>query len=496
MAKRIHIIGAGIAGLSLGILLQKKGFATSIYERQPRCGGLCVNWSRKGYTFNGCVHWVLGARKGSSFHEMWKQVLDIDTMPFHNHEEKVQIELPLKDRHGNNVFHFYNDIDKFEAYLMDIAPEDARIIRLWASKVRLIIRNLPYLPPLWSNNIVRNIVLGIKLMRLLPVGIFMKRWGKVSNRDFAKKFSSPFLRMAVERLYDREMRMTVVMFAQAYASAGVAQYPIGGSSAFSDRLRDEYLSNGGDLHLGCGVKSVVVHDGLAEGLLLENGQQTKADFVVSAADWHWTVFDALGGKYASKSMLDLMQPRKEDVFWSYCRLFIGVNRTMKEYSHFERYPIPEFSLPDGTLIENLEVETYNYDSALSSGKTTMIVNLPTHEGKWWIDLRLNDRQSYLDAKNEVERNVMECLSARLGDDWRSSVEVTDVVTPATFERYTSNLWGSSQGWTPPDDITKKTAMRYTLPGLKHFAMCGHWTVAGGGVPIALATAYKVAKMLR
>jgi hypothetical protein len=39
--KKVIIIGAGIAGLSLGCYLQKSGFLTEIYEANGRAGGLC-----------------------------------------------------------------------------------------------------------------------------------------------------------------------------------------------------------------------------------------------------------------------------------------------------------------------------------------------------------------------------------------------------------------------------------------------------------------------
>ena len=39
-----------------GILLQKAGFETEIYEKNSVPGGQCTGWKREGYTIDNCVH--------------------------------------------------------------------------------------------------------------------------------------------------------------------------------------------------------------------------------------------------------------------------------------------------------------------------------------------------------------------------------------------------------------------------------------------------------
>ena len=42
MAKKVNIIGAGLAGLSTGIYLQQNGVDTEIYELAGWAGGVCT----------------------------------------------------------------------------------------------------------------------------------------------------------------------------------------------------------------------------------------------------------------------------------------------------------------------------------------------------------------------------------------------------------------------------------------------------------------------
>ena len=74
MEKSIIIIGAGIAGLSAGCYGQMNGYRTQIFEMHDLPGGLCTSWKRKGYTFDGCIHWLVGSRPGTEFHRIWEEL--------------------------------------------------------------------------------------------------------------------------------------------------------------------------------------------------------------------------------------------------------------------------------------------------------------------------------------------------------------------------------------------------------------------------------------
>jgi phytoene dehydrogenase-like protein len=49
MAKKIVIIGGGVAGLSAGIYASVNGFDAEIIEMHSITGGQCTAWDRKGY---------------------------------------------------------------------------------------------------------------------------------------------------------------------------------------------------------------------------------------------------------------------------------------------------------------------------------------------------------------------------------------------------------------------------------------------------------------
>ena len=55
---KLVIIGAGVAGLSAGTYAQRNGYPTTLYESHYLPGGMCNAWRRKGYTFEGCLHYA------------------------------------------------------------------------------------------------------------------------------------------------------------------------------------------------------------------------------------------------------------------------------------------------------------------------------------------------------------------------------------------------------------------------------------------------------
>ncbi len=74
MDKSIIIVGAGIAGLSAGCYGQMNGYNTRIFEMHTKPGGVCTSWKRKGYTIDGCMHWLVGSSPANSFYHIWEEL--------------------------------------------------------------------------------------------------------------------------------------------------------------------------------------------------------------------------------------------------------------------------------------------------------------------------------------------------------------------------------------------------------------------------------------
>lgn len=494
---KVSIIGAGMSGLTAGCYLQMNGFETEIFEKHSIPGGLCTSWHKDGYTIDGCAHWILGTDSGSSFHKLWSEILDMKKLEFVNHEVRIEVEVKkTKDKYGSNVFKLYTNLNQLEKYLLDLSPEDEKPIKELIKSMRVMQKF--DLPPIMDDlPFFQSMIRGIKMTRYLEFLYWFLKLKNETNYTFAKKLKSTFLRESFELLYDSyEVNMLVITMPLSVFDKKSAGYPVGGSLEFAKKIEQAYRALGGKIHYKTPVKKILVENNNAVGLLVRHDVKHYADYILSAADWHFTVFDLLEGKYVNQKIIELNNLKKLEVFYSIVHLGFGINDDLKDQPHFSRYPLnEELTLPDGTKFDRLEVHIYNYDRTMApKGKCSVVVSFYTKNGDWWINLRKNDRAKYREVKKEFTEKIIELLDKRLGGI-KDKIEMTDMATPATVYRYTNNWKGSTQGWLPGKNLLAPSPVDFTLPGLSNFYYSSHWNQPGGGLPIAIKTGRDVAKII-
>jgi phytoene dehydrogenase-like protein len=494
---KINIIGAGVAGLSAGCYLQMNGFETEIFEKQSRPGGLCTSWKRGEYTFDGCIHWLLGSGPSNPFYKLWSELIDMPSIVFRNHNIRMDIELKdNRDRHGSNVFHLYTDLNELSSYLNDLAPEDAAVIKKMIRSMRKI-QGYEIPPMIRSVPGLLNVFQKIRFAKHLPLLFFLMKWKKETNFSFARKLKNPFLKEAFQLLFDGdEMPLLIITLPLAYNDVHGAGYPVGGSLNFVRSIEERYLLLGGKIRYNSGVSEIVTENGHATGIVLSDGTKVPSAVTVSAADWHFTLFTALKGKYTSKKILALNEHRDLEIYYSVFLLSLGMSRSFSEFPHMLRFPLKEEIIsPDGTRYGRMELHCYNYDPTLApEGKCVITVKFYSKKGDYWVELRKSDPGRYALRKNEFAETIISALEEKFGGI-RDALEEMDIATPATYERYTDNWQGSTQGWLPGKNLIAASPVDAVIPGLQDFYLAGQWTQPGGGLPVAIKSARTVAQMI-
>lgn len=494
---KINIIGAGISGLCAGAYLQMSGFETQIFEKHSIPGGLCTSWQKGEFTIDGCAHWILGSDKGSGFYHMWSELLDLESIPFHHHDIRISVELKNNaDKYGNKIFNVYTNLDKLRDYLLDLSPEDSKVIHSFINDIR-VLQNYELPPVMDKLPLIPSIIRGIKMTRYLKFLFILMKQKKQSNYDLAKKFKSPFLKEGFEMLFDgQEVKMLVFNFPHAVFDQKSAGYPIGGSLSWAQRIADKYEALGGKIHYNTPVKKILTENDQAKGLLVRNDVTHYCDAVLSAADWYKTVFEYLDGKYVDEKILKLKEGKVIDVYYSILLVSFGLKKMYKEHPHFYRFPTPiKLESPCGTTWERLETHFYNYDPTLApAGKTVMACSFYTTNGAYWIDLRKNHRAKYREEKIKFTNSLIELLELKF-PGIKDDIEEVDFATPATVLRYTNNWQGSAQGWLPGENIVAPSPVKFTLPKLNNFFYASHWGRPGGGIPVAINQGRDVAKLI-
>ncbi len=493
MSKSIIIIGAGIAGLSAGCYGQMNGYETQIFEMHDKPGGLCTSWKRKGYTFDGCIHWLVGSGAGSSFNRIWQELGAAQGRQMVDHDEFMRYRGP-----DGKDFVLYTNVDRLERHMKELAPADAKI----SAEFCAAIRRLTALGRLGQSSRIRA------LFQMIPFMLTMARYRKTSIQDFCRHLRDPFLRQALTALWDMpDFPLIGLLITLGWMHNKDAGYPIGGSLEFARAIEKRYLDLGGQIHYKSRVAKILVEEfplpasgrgqgrGRAVGVRLTDGSEHRADIVISAADGHATIFDMLEGRYINDTIKGYYETLP--IFPPIIQVSLGVARDLSHEPHAVTYALEQPITIAGAERKTLGVKHYCYDPTLApKGRSVVEVIFPSNYAYWRA--LAEDRERYEAEKKDIALKVIAQLEQRY-PGITGQIEVVDVATPLTTERYTGNWQGSVEGWL----ITTKTmgmmmpgkGMSKTLPGLENFYMVGQWVEPGGGLPPAAQSGRRIIERL-
>jgi phytoene dehydrogenase-like protein len=498
MSKSIAIIGAGIAGLAVGCYGQMNGYDTQIFELHDKPGGLCTAWKRKGYTFDGCIHWLVGSGPGSSFNRIWQELGAVQRREMVDHDVFTRFEGA-----DGKAFILYTNIDQLERHMLELAPADERLIREMCKDLRRMARAAEsWGSPDESPGPLKRLS---GLLKMVPFGLAVRRYARISVQDYSARFSDPFLREAFAGMFDfPDFPTSAVLLTLSWMHNKDAGYPIGGSLAFARAIERRYLDLGGEIQYRARVDKVLVEQGQegdrAVGVRLVDGTEHRADYVLSAADGHATHYHMLEGKYLDDKVRGYYD--KLPIFPPVVQVSLGVARDLSGEPHTVSFPLAEPITLAGEEHRRLDARHFCYDPTMApEGKSVVVVMFPGNYA-YWKELYQADRddprrERYEAEKKDVAIKVIDGLETRfpgIGDQ----VEVVDVATPMTYERYTGNWQGSMEGWlltTETIGMMMGRGMDKTVPGLDSFYMAGQWVQPGGGVPTAAQSGRDVIEMI-
>ena len=466
--KSLIIIGAGLAGLATGCYGQMNGYNTKIFEMQEKPGGVCVSWQRKGYLFDYAVHNVFGVTPNSVNNHMWQELGALHELQVHAFEEFTQVE----DTDGK-TFTVFADLKKLEAHMKKLAPADHKVIEEFVKAVHK-----------FSGYDLFAAMSGgaATKLKMLPLMSALMKYSKMTLRDFADKFTNPFMRKAFATIqYDiPEVPTVIAMIFLATLNQGDGGWPIGGSMALSKNIEQRYLGLGGQIAYNSKVKSIIVKDGVAVGVQLGDYSEHFADIVVSAADGYSTIYNMLEGKYVNPTIeayykaYPRVQPFGLEVWYGVAKEFPGEPHALVLF-------LDQPLSVEGKARDRLDVEVFNFDPSLApEGKTVVKVVLES-DYDYWKAVSAN-KEMYRAEKQEVAQLIAERLEKRF-PGFKGTIEAIEIVTPISVEHWTAAYRGC-QAWGAPKEYVKEVTnngVSKRLPGLQNFYMVGQWAIGTIGL---------------
>jgi len=471
MGKRVVVIGGGIAGLSAGVYAKKCGFDVTILESHSIAGGICTSWKRKGYLFEGAMHWLTGSSKKEPLYKLWKHIGALnDDVAIHRSE-------PFKEyNYKGTPIRLYRDVDMTEKHLIELSPSDEKEIRLLCKNIRKVQK---LVMPLWD---VRGTKVTIKnkptlrlLFHVLSANRAMRKASMVPKEEYIGRFKHEGIREFFGHLVAGKHSATWLYFSMGAQARGDGGFPEGGSMPFVGRIVKTFKEAGGKIVFNTSVNRIVTENGKA--VAVEAGDTVyPADAVIVASDTMQV--DHLFDTPPQAPWLEEMRAAAKPTMCTFVSL--GVNADLTHYSKDCTYKLDK-PLKVATWEHGyMGVTNYANDPAYSpEGKAAMTVLLISESYDFWNKAREDNR--YKEEKDKVAADVIAALSEKM-PEIANNVEVYDVATPLTYQRYCASWKGS---WmTMMAHSMKVRAYPSVVSNLSGVYFAGHRMRAPGGLPVA------------
>jgi phytoene dehydrogenase-like protein len=475
MEKKVIVIGAGIAGLSAGIYARKCGFDVTILESHSIAGGNCTSWKRGGYLFENGMHWLVGSARSNPINKLWRRLAALnDSVLIHYYEPYIEL-----GNEGETV-RMYRDIDLTERHFLELSPADAKEIRRlcnWVRKLKKLnmpVNNIRGVNVTKKSKIPLSLLLsGISALRV------MSKTSKITKEEFMKRITHIGIRDIIGAYLVGKTNIAPLVFNMGTLARGDGGFPEGGSLPFIKRMVEEFTKIGGEILYKHKAERIVMENGKATGVIV--GEKTiSADAVIVTSDT--MEIEKFFDTPPKAKWLDTMKAKTKPTMVTF--VCLGINADLRKYNkhYYFKTKLP-LKLGDETY-DYLRVYNYAADPVYSpSGKSSVTIQIPRDTYDFWKKAKEENR--YVEEKKKIADAVIKAIEAQIPET-RGNVEVIDVATPLTYERYCANWRGSWMTEIVPN--MKMTRYPSVIKGFNGCYFAGQRMAPPGGLPIALTSA--------
>lgn len=481
----VIVIGAGIGGLTCGALLAKNGFKTLVLEQHTVPGGYCTSFKRKGFTFDAAVHFVEGVGEDGSLYQILRELGVEREIEFHHLDPIYRIV------YLDEAISIPASLDEYVALLSDKFPEEKEGISEFFDTIVKLAKEMERLPTSfkpWD--------LALFPLRFPLIYKYYKKTFAQMMADFIRdgklksivSAGSPCLGLPPTKLSALQM----CGFLHAAHFEGF-YCPGGGAQAFADLLAKALTEHGGGLQLKTKATMILVENNRVAGVETASGNRIEARYVVSNIDARETFFNLIGREKLKRGFLERLDRMEPSISFFQVWLGIDVDPRTKGLSELENLC---YSSYDIDYFHSEEEITEGYGICIPSlvqpglapeGKHVMSIlcTLPYDYRGMWRTEDGKKGEEYRTLKDEVKERLIKAAEGIL-PGLSEHILVSEVATPLTLERYTSNYRGAAYGWAQSPDQVGNNRLQPKTP-IKGLYLAGHWTTPGGGIlPVALS----------
>ncbi len=485
-AKKVIVVGAGIAGISSSIRLAAKGYKVSVFEQNSYPGGKLTEISQDGFRWDA----------GPSLFTLPEQVDELFELAgeeARNHFNYIQLPVVCHYFWDDGMFlKAYADENAFANEVEKVLGVDSSKIKKYLQKSRFIYQTTAPVFLHQSLHKFKN-YLNIKtlkgVLRMPRLGLF-----SLLHKENQRQLTHPrlvqlFDRYATYNGSDPYQAPAVLQSIPHLEFGQGAWFPKGGMISITNALTDLAKRQGVEFNFSQTVDEIVVEDSKVKGIMA-GSQFIDSDLVVCNSDIIPAYRKLLSKENAPEKVLS--QPRSSSALIFYW----GINKIFKQLDmhniFFSKGYKKEFELitegneisDDPTVYINITSNLQNSDAPEGCSNWFVMINVPGNKGQDWEKLI-----------EESRKNIIRKLSKVLHDDVESHIISESVLDPRLIESKTSSFGGSLYGSSSNNLYAAFLRHANYSAKIKNLYFCGGSVHPGGGIPLCLQSARIVADLI-
>lgn len=504
MVYDVIIIGGGLSGLMTAVTAAKRGRKVLLLEKHVTVGGLAGGFSRKGYYFDAgmsrCLGYLAGPLRAAG----------------------VGVEFK-RQRVICNIAGTWANFDSLEQYFTDLGelfPEERLgLQRLYEDEFRPVEAMLraffaDYNPDDRSPKIVRLARMLGAVRAMQSSKAMSETEGEVFGRHLRPEGRAHAFLCEKEDEVDYRGEMNFFTKAGKLYSQTLNVYPSGGYQSLAEKIAAAARAHGGEVRTGVDVQRILIEAGRATGVEVQvRGQVERiaARQVVCCIDLKKAFHRLIGDEHLDGAFVEQLD--KCQLSRAIPLFYLGVNlppETIRQrfqgYEEAWYYPEVAPSPNSETFFRShslvVHASCFHNPAHAPAGKTNLQVYLSCPPDGWMENWGLKDGQRterYRAVKARVTDDILSALEHLIPElHNRSTVEVCELGTPFTVERYTGNTDGACLGFRMDADYINSRRMgqyfdRYA--GIANLYFAGQQAGYPGGVLIAMQSGQRAGKLV-
>jgi phytoene desaturase len=426
MKKKALIIGAGPGGLTAGMLLAHNGYQVDIFEQKDHIGGRNAAIQLGDFTFD----------TGPTFLMLTDVLYDLFRFVDRNIEDYMDLREidPLYRLRFKGEKDFYPSRDRefMAQQLRDHFPEDEKSYLQFMDREKVKfdkVYNCLKVPYHSLLHLLRPMFIKALPVLDLNKSLYQKLSQYFHHEELriAMTFQSKYLGMSP---WNCPGAFTIISYLEH--RKGIF-HPIGGLNQISAAMAKIIGEEGGNIHLSTAVKELLVENGTARGVLLENGEKVYADQVIINADFAHAITHLTKPEHRRRYTEQKL--KKMDYSCSTFMLYLGLDKKY-DISHHniifaDDYRKNVAEIADSKVLSAdpsfyLQNASVTDPTLAPEGKSALYVLVPVPNNTGGID--------WAKEKDAFRKLILQKIREKTElKDLEQHIEVEKVITPADWE---------------------------------------------------------------